>query len=101
MVACTQARGLWTPACSAMPHCYVPLHSYTRTRTNSWHRPPSLFPTSRYFHALPFLLLRSPLPRWAAVAVLAGIEVRCAPCLLPSARQPLRLPHRGIPLAAR
>lgn len=30
----------------------------------------------RYFHTLPFLLLRSPLPRWLAVAALAGIEVR-------------------------
>ncbi len=30
----------------------------------------------RYFHTLPFLLLRSPLPRWLALATLAAIEVR-------------------------
>lgn len=35
----------------------------------------------RYFHTLPFLLLRSSLPRWMALAVLASIEVKPPPGL--------------------
>ena len=40
---------------------------------------PSLAPPPRrYFHTLPFLLLRSRAPRLLALAALAGIEVRRA-----------------------
>ena len=51
--------------------------------------PPPCVHACRYYHTLPFLLLRSRLPRLLAVAILAGIEVGsrrrcCSCCLLPA-----------------
>ena len=52
-------------------------HSRTLITCPSCPTPPGC---RRYFHTLPFLLLRSPLPKWVAAAVLGGIEVSaCLP----------------------
>ncbi len=61
---------------------FAPAHSrYVRTHAHP-STPPRLrsvcAPLFRYFHTLPFLLLRSRAPRLLALAVLAGIEVRWA-----------------------